>query len=41
MEVHSLMHMILVTFEHQEHDFVEIHCPTTAVRDEHTTINDF
>ena len=41
MEVHSLMYMILVTFEHQEHDFVEIHSPTTAVRHEHTTINDF
>ena len=39
-EVHSLMYMIHVTFEHQEHDFVEIHSPPTPVRHEHTTIND-
>ena len=41
MEVHSLMYMIHVTFEDQEHDFVEIHSPPTAVRHEQTTINDF
>ena len=35
------MYMIHVTFEHQEHDFVEIHSATTAVRPEQTTINDF
>ena len=29
------MYMIHVTFEHQEHDSVEIHSPTTAVRHEH------
>ena len=34
-------YMIHLTFEHQEHDFVEIHSPTTAVRHEQTTINDF
>ena len=34
------MYMIHVTFEDQEHDFVEIHSPPTAVRHGQTTIND-
>ena len=33
MEVLSLIYMMHVTFEHQEHDFIEIHSPTTAVAD--------
>ena len=41
MEVLSLMYMMHVTFEHQEHDFVKIRSPTTAVRHKQSTINDF